>query len=195
MDIKVDRVVDAKGLACPMPIVRTKKAINELDAGQVLELQATDKGSVADIQAWAKSTGHQFLGTQQEDKVYRHYIRKSEPDEIKEEITFPHSVRNDELERLMDGDQEIHILDVREPAEFAFGRLKGSKNIPLGELEQRADELNPEDVIYMVCRTGNRSNLAANLLAEKGFKNLKNVVPGMSEWTGSVERDEFKPLN
>jgi len=73
--------------------------------------------------------------------------------------------------------------------------LKGSKNIPLGDLEKRVDELNPEDEIYIVCRTGNRSNLAANLLTEKGFKNLKNVIPGMSEWTGSVERDSFNPLN
>lgn len=189
MDIKVDRIVDAKGLACPMPIVRTKKAINDLNAGQVLELQATDKGSVADIQAWAKSTGHQFLGTQQDDNVYRHYVRKSEASEIKEEITFPHFVRNDELESLLEGDQKIQILDVREPAEYAFGRLKGAKNIPLGELEQRISELNPEEELLIICRTGNRSNMAANFLTEKGFKNIKNVVPGMSEWTGSVEQD------
>lgn len=189
MNIKVDRVVDATGLACPMPIVRTKKAINELNPGQVLELQATDKGSVADIQAWAKSTGHQFLGTQLEGDVYRHYVRKSEPDVVKEEITFPHSVRNDELAGLLDGDKQIHVLDVREPAEYAFGRVKGAKNIPLGDLEQRINELNPEDEIYIICRTGNRSNMAANVMTEKGFVNIKNVVPGMSEWTGSVERD------
>ncbi|MWV43128.1 hypothetical protein GRF59_05745 [Paenibacillus sp. HJL G12] len=195
MDIKVDHVVDAKGLACPMPIVRTRKAMNDLNAGQVLELQATDKGSVADIQAWAKSTGHQFLGTQQENDVYRHYVRKSEPDEVKEEITFPHSVRNEELEGLLESSREFHILDVREPAEYAFGRVRGSRNIPLGELPQRIGELNPEDEMYIICRTGNRSNMAANLLTEKGFKNIINVVPGMSEWTGIVERDEFELKN
>ncbi|KPC97477.1 Sulfurtransferase TusA [Geobacillus sp. BCO2] len=55
--IKVDMTVDAKGLSCPMPIVRTKKAINELQPGQVLEVQATDKGSKADIKAWAEAQG------------------------------------------------------------------------------------------------------------------------------------------
>ncbi|MDR0269963.1 sulfurtransferase TusA family protein [Paenibacillus sp.] len=189
MNIKVDQAVDAKGLACPMPIIRTKKAINELNAGQVLEIQATDKGSVADIQAWAKSTGHQFLGTQVEDDVYRHYVRKSESGEIKEEITFPHAINNEELEKLLEGSGGIHILDVREPAEFAFGRLKGSINIPLGDLEQRVGELNPEDEIYLICRTGYRSSMAAHFLTEQGFKQIKNVVPGMSQWTGSVERN------
>lgn len=189
MEIKVDLIVDAQGLACPMPIVRTKKAMNELDAGQVLELQATDKGSVTDIQAWANSTGHQFLGTKQEGHVYRHYVRKSEPDEVKEEMTFPHTVHNDELELLLDGNKEIRVVDVREPAEYAFGHVKGALNIPLGELEQHLGELNPGSELYIICRTGNRSNLAANLLAEKGFKNIKNVVPGMSQWTGDVERD------
>ena len=57
--IRVDMTVDAKGLSCPMPIVKTKKAINDLQPGQVLEVQATDKGSKADIKAWAESTGHQ----------------------------------------------------------------------------------------------------------------------------------------
>ncbi|MFU1795962.1 sulfurtransferase TusA family protein [Paenibacillus azoreducens] len=189
MNIKVDRVVDAKGLACPMPIVRTKKAINELNAGQVLEIQATDKGSVADIQAWSQSTGHQFLGTQIEDNIYRHYVRKSEPDDIKEEITFPHAIRNEELEELLEENGDILVLDVREPAEYAFGRLKGSINLPLGDLEQRMGELNPGDDICIICRTGYRSSLAAHFLSEQGFKHIKNVVPGMSQWTGSVEHD------
>lgn len=61
--IKVDVQLDAKGLACPMPIVRTKKAMNDLQDGQVLEVQATDKGSKADLAAWAKTVGHQYIGT------------------------------------------------------------------------------------------------------------------------------------
>jgi TusA-related sulfurtransferase len=56
--IKTDFVLDAKGLACPIPIVKTKKAINGLEGGQVLEVQATDKGSKADIKAWSESNGH-----------------------------------------------------------------------------------------------------------------------------------------
>ena len=57
-DIKVNVSLDAKGLACPMPIVKTKKVMNELEAGQVLEVLATDKGSKADLKAWAGSGGH-----------------------------------------------------------------------------------------------------------------------------------------
>ncbi len=49
MNIKVNEVLDVKGLACPMPIVRTKKMMNTLEAGAVLEIQATDKGSTADL--------------------------------------------------------------------------------------------------------------------------------------------------
>ena len=53
--IKSDVQLDAKGLACPMPIVKTKKAMNDVEEGQVLEVQATDKGSVADLAAWSKA--------------------------------------------------------------------------------------------------------------------------------------------
>ena len=59
-NIKVDLSVDAKGLSCPMPIVRVKKGMAQLESGQVVELQATDKGSMADIKAWADSTGHHY---------------------------------------------------------------------------------------------------------------------------------------
>ena len=54
MSIKADVQLDAKGLACPMPIVKTKKAMNDLVDGQILEVIATDKGSKADLAAWAK---------------------------------------------------------------------------------------------------------------------------------------------
>ena len=53
--IKANLQLDAKGLACPMPIVKTKKAMSDLEDGQVLEVQATDKGSKADLKAWAES--------------------------------------------------------------------------------------------------------------------------------------------
>ena len=77
MTIHTDHMLDAKGLACPMPIVKTKKAMNDLEPGQVIEVQATDKGSLADIQAWATSSGHQYLGTTEEADVLKHYLRKA----------------------------------------------------------------------------------------------------------------------
>jgi rhodanese-related sulfurtransferase len=56
----------------------------------------------------------------------------------------------------------------------------------LGELENRLDELSKEEDIFVVCRTGNRSDLAAQKLAEKGFTKVINVVPGMSQWSGKT---------
>lgn len=74
--MKADKVLDAKGLACPMPIVKTKKAINELEAGQVLEIHTTDKGAKMDLTAWAKSGGHEMLDHQEENDVLKFWIKK-----------------------------------------------------------------------------------------------------------------------
>ncbi|MBS4200887.1 sulfurtransferase TusA family protein [Bacillus sp. FJAT-49732] len=180
MNIKTDYVLDAKGLACPMPIVRTKKTINELQNGQVLEVQATDKGSTADIKAWSERTGHQYLGTLEEGKILKHYIRKSDSEE-RGEKKFPHVIRNEELKVILK-ERNIVLLDVREEAEYAFHHIEGAISIPLGELDSKMTELNKEAEIFVICRTGNRSDLAAQKLAKNGFLNVKNVIPGMSAW-------------
>ena len=189
-DIKANQILDCKGLACPMPIVKTKKAIDQLEPGHVIEVQATDKGSLADIQGWAKNTGHQYLGTVTEGEVLKHFIRKATPNEVKEEIKYPHIVSNDELQSMLAAGATATVVDVREPAEYAFNRIPGAVSIPLGELEDRIGELKPEDDIYVVCRTGNRSNFACQLLADKGFDKVKNVEPGMSEWNGPIENNQ-----
>ncbi|AND43061.1 MULTISPECIES: sulfurtransferase TusA family protein [Bacillaceae] len=183
--LKTDLLLDAKGLACPMPIVKTKKAMNELQSGQVLEVQATDKGSKADLEAWAKSAGHQYLGTIEQGDVLKHYLRKSSNDGTIER-KHPNITSNEELEKKLDVNENIVVLDVREAAEYAFNHIPNAISIPLGELEDRLSELNTADEIYVVCRTGNRSDLAAQKLAEKGFANVINVVPGMSAWSGKT---------
>lgn len=188
--IQADLTLDCKGLACPMPIVKTKKAMDQLSSGQVIEVQATDKGSLADIQGWAKNTGHQYLGTIHEGEVLKHYLRKANPNEVKEEVKFPHTLTNEELQKKLEANEKLTILDVREPAEHAFHRIPGAISIPLGDLENRINELNPDEEIQVVCRTGVRSDLACQLLAEKGFKHVKNVVPGMSGWTGPTEQNQ-----
>ncbi|MCP8617675.1 sulfurtransferase TusA family protein [Salirhabdus salicampi] len=189
MDISANEVLDAKGLACPMPIVKTKKAITNLEPGQVMEVQATDKGSTADLKAWADSTGHQYLGTIEDGNVLKHYLRKASEEEAKEETKHEEVVNLDDLRKRVEGNEKITILDVREPAEFAFGHIPGAVNIPLGELEQRFEELNQDDELHIICRTGNRSDLAAQQLTEKGFKNVKNVVPGMTKWEGPLNKN------
>lgn len=65
MEVTVNKLLDARGLACPMPIVKTNKEMTSLEVGQVVEILATDKGSSADLKAWAYSTGHRYLGAVQ----------------------------------------------------------------------------------------------------------------------------------
>jgi len=182
-NIKANTVLDAKGLACPMPIVKTKKVMNTLEAGHVLEILATDKGSTADLKAWANSTGNQYLGTIEDGDSLKHYIRKSSDEETTEK-KHPNVTSNEELEARLKNNEEIVVVDVRESAEYAFNHIPNSVSIPLGELEDRLSELDKEKEVFVVCRTGNRSDLAAQKLAEKGFANVINVVPGMSEWNG-----------
>jgi rhodanese-related sulfurtransferase/TusA-related sulfurtransferase len=184
--LKTDLVLDAKGLACPMPIVKTKKAMNTLESGQVLEVQATDKGSKADIKAWAQSSGHQYIGTIEEGDVLKHYLRKSSGEE-KLERKHPNVTTNEELAQKLETNENIVVLDVREAAEYVFNHIPNAVSIPLGELENRLNELNREDEIFLVCRTGNRSDFAAQKLAENGFNKVFNVVPGMSEWSGKTD--------
>ncbi|MEK3969713.1 sulfurtransferase TusA family protein [Bacillus sp. FSL M7-0558] len=71
-----DQILDVTGLACPMPIIRTKKKMNDLTEGQVLEIHATDKGAKADLAAWAKSSGHELIMQTDEGDVLKFWVRK-----------------------------------------------------------------------------------------------------------------------
>ena len=72
-----DKVLDAKGLACPMPIVRTKKTMDTIESGQILEVHVTDKGALADIPAWASSGGHTILEQSEEEGILKFWIQKA----------------------------------------------------------------------------------------------------------------------
>lgn len=183
--IKSDVQLDAKGLACPMPIVKTKKAMNDVAEGQVLEIQATDKGSVADLAAWSKTVGHQYIGSNEDNGVFYHYIRKCNPETSDAmEKSFGHIISNEEAVA-----GEGLILDVREVAEYAFGHIPGAKSIPMGDLADRINELDPTQTIYVICRTGTRSDIAARQLTAAGFTNIYNVLPGMTEYIGELETE------
>ena len=75
--MNIVKTLDAKGLACPMPIVRTKKEIGTIQSGEVLEVLATDKGALNDFSAWAKSGGHTILEQTEEAGVLKFYIQKA----------------------------------------------------------------------------------------------------------------------
>ncbi len=68
--------LDARGLACPMPIVRTKKAMEQLEIGELLQVVTTDKGSKADLTAWTKSQGHELLEMKEENNEFTFLIKK-----------------------------------------------------------------------------------------------------------------------
>ncbi|HYA65600.1 MAG TPA: sulfurtransferase TusA family protein [Burkholderiaceae bacterium] len=73
---RFDREVDARGLNCPLPILRAKKALAELHSGQVLKIVCTDPGSVRDFQAFARQTGNVLLRQVTVDKEYLHYVQR-----------------------------------------------------------------------------------------------------------------------
>ncbi|WP_193652604.1 sulfurtransferase TusA family protein [Bacillus mycoides] len=75
--MNVKQVLDAKGLACPMPIVRTKKAMEALQSGEVLEIHLTDKGAIKDIPAWSQTSGHEVLKHTEEDGELKFWIKKA----------------------------------------------------------------------------------------------------------------------
>ncbi|HBH28775.1 MAG: sulfurtransferase TusA family protein [Desulfofustis sp. PB-SRB1] len=75
-DVKADLVLDAKGLSCPMPLLRTKKEIGKIQAGQVLQVDGTDPGSRNDIPGWCDRAGHEYLGEKEESGYFSFFIKK-----------------------------------------------------------------------------------------------------------------------
>jgi tRNA 2-thiouridine synthesizing protein A len=71
-----DKELDARGLNCPLPILRTKKALTDMVSGQVLKVLATDPGSVKDFQAFSKQTGNALLGSDTVDNEFIFFMKK-----------------------------------------------------------------------------------------------------------------------
>jgi tRNA 2-thiouridine synthesizing protein A len=74
--MQFDKELDARGLNCPLPILRAKKSLTELQSGQVLKIVATDPGSVKDFQAFAKQTGNELLSHSEANKEYTFFMKK-----------------------------------------------------------------------------------------------------------------------
>lgn len=73
----IDRMVDARGQLCPMPVLTLARAMKELQSGQVLAISATDLGAKRDIPAWAEKTGNVLLGVSEEQSVLTFYLKKA----------------------------------------------------------------------------------------------------------------------
>jgi TusA-related sulfurtransferase len=74
--VTADKVIDARGTACPGPLLEAKKGIGQVKVGQVIEIRSNDKGSRKDIPAWAGKVGHEFLGIVEAEGYDRFYVRR-----------------------------------------------------------------------------------------------------------------------
>lgn len=74
--MEADKVLDVKGLNCPMPVIKTKKAMDGLNSGEVLKVESTDKGSKSDIAAYASRTGNELLESNEEGGTFIFFLKK-----------------------------------------------------------------------------------------------------------------------
>ena len=74
--VEITQLIDARGLSCPMPIVKTAQAVRAIPSGAVVELVATDPGSIKDIAAWCRATGNELVEQTSDGAVYRFVIRR-----------------------------------------------------------------------------------------------------------------------
>lgn len=97
------------------------------------------------------------------------------------------NLSTEEAKKLVD-DSEAVVLDVRTPEEFEEGHIPKATLIPLQELESRLGELDKDETYLVVCRSGNRSAQASELLVQEGFKKVYNMTGGMNTWDDEIEK-------
>jgi rhodanese-related sulfurtransferase len=96
-----------------------------------------------------------------------------------------------ELKERLTQDDDLFLLDVREPQEYYYANIAGSTLIPLQQIPARIGELDPERNIVVICHHGMRSMQAANYLAHQGFRNITNLSGGIDAW--SLQCDSSVP--
>jgi rhodanese-related sulfurtransferase len=105
---------------------------------------------------------------------------------VQDKGTIP-EISPHELKRKMDAGEPFELIDVRESFEYEIARIDGAKLIPLGEITERLDELNSEQLIVVHCHSGKRSAQAARLLQERGFSNVYNLEGGIDRWSDQID--------
>lgn len=93
-----------------------------------------------------------------------------------------------DLKETLHSRKPIQIIDVRQPEEYVTGHIPGSKLIPLGEIQMRYQEIDPNVETVVVCRSGARSGMACDYLGKMGYKHLYNLMGGLSAWDGDIVR-------
>lgn len=102
---------------------------------------------------------------------------------------IPQEIHPQELAERLKAGEELVLLDVREPAEWVEGHVPGARHIPLSQLLERQQELNPAVETFVMCRSGGRSGLACELLSERGYK-VVNMTGGLTNWKHDLVRGD-----
>ncbi|GGF33051.1 hypothetical protein GCM10010954_35280 [Halobacillus andaensis] len=92
----------------------------------------------------------------------------------------------EELQKALDENKDLNIIDVRENEEVAQGMIPTAQHIPLGNVPEEVNKLDPNKEYVMVCRSGRRSMNASEFLNEKGFQKVHNLEGGMLNWKGEL---------
>ncbi|MFV0388144.1 MAG: rhodanese-like domain-containing protein, partial [Pyrinomonadaceae bacterium] len=93
-----------------------------------------------------------------------------------------------ELKEKIDAGEDFELIDVRQPDEYAFAKIQGSKLIPLGEIIARKDEIDASKPVIVQCKSGGRSARAIQMLEASGFQaDLSNLVGGITAWSREID--------
>lgn len=197
--------IDASGLSCPGPLNALIKALEILPMNKKLKIYATDPGFKSSVEAYASLTDAVELISLQKQmgKLVAILQKRTEAvEEISSPVVVERKTRKEvreagpptlsEIEpeelykRLDSDDRPALLLDVRSPEEYygPMGHIKTSVLIPLGELMGKIDELESykDKEVVTICHSGARSMMAARLLSQNGFKDLRNLRGGMMSW-------------
>lgn len=98
-----------------------------------------------------------------------------------------------ELKRRMDAGEDVQLIDVRQPDEYAFAKIEGAKLIPLGEIVERMSELDASKEVVLQCKAGGRSATAIQMLTRAGFQGeMSNLKGGITAWSNDVDSSILK---
>ncbi len=193
--------VDACGLSCPGPLNALIKGLDTLPENKKLKVYATDPGFKSSVEAYSKlNEAVKLLHLGKEKGMLVATLEKVQPIEViapvkkktRKELRPPDAppvsdISADELfERISTKEEPPLMIDVRTPQEYLgpHGHIKNTKSIPLGELLNNPDIIKDykDEEIIAICHSGSRSMMAAQILAQAGFKDIRNLTGGMMVW-------------
>ncbi len=193
-------VVDCSGLACPGPLNAMIKSLVDLPVDKKLKVYATDPGFKSSIEAYSElNEAVKLLHLGKEEGKLVATLEKTQPmielitpvkKKTRSELRGPNAspisdISIEELyERLDTEDEPPLLVDVRTPQEYYGGHIKNTRLLPLGGLLSNTDVINEfkDKEIVVICHSGSRSMMAAQILTRTGFKDIRNLTGGVMMW-------------